>query len=61
MSAGLNREGLEKIHEIVSAAYTAISEVNEDPKYFGKIPYFANLMMNVYDKKHLNQNQDEED
>lgn len=53
MSAGVSLDGLEKIREIVSAAYTAIAEVNEDPKYFGDVPYFAGLLMNVYDKKTL--------
>jgi hypothetical protein len=60
MSAGVNKEGLDKIRDIVSAAYQAISEVNEDRKYFGKIPYFAGLLMNVYDKKTLKEEDGEQ-
>lgn len=51
LSAGLSKEGIKKIHEIVSRAFVEISEINHDPRYFGNIPYFTNMMMNLYDKK----------
>lgn len=58
LGAGVNKEGLTKIHEIVSKTFAEISEINQDPRYYGDIPYFASLMMNLYDKKPLREDQE---
>ncbi len=53
-TAPVNREGLAKVHAIVTEALREIYEINEDPRYAGDIPYFVGALMNVYDKKPLN-------
>ena len=52
-TASINRAGLDRIHKIVSEALKDIAAVNEDPSFYGDIPYFAGLLMNVYDRKPL--------
>ena len=52
-TATVNQEGLERVHRLVSEVYEAIAAINEDPRFHGDIPYFAGLVMNVYDKKAL--------
>jgi hypothetical protein len=53
LTASVNKEGLQKIYQILSVAVSEIAAVNEDPKFFGGIPYFVGALMNVYDKKPL--------
>lgn len=59
MTAAVNREGLERIHTILSEALNEVATIHEDPRYWGKIPYFAGALMNVYDKKPLLDDEDQ--
>ncbi len=59
MTAAVNREGLERIHAALSEVLAEIAAINEDPRYWGEIPYFAGALMNVYDKKPLLEDEDQ--
>lgn len=50
-SQSINLAGLKKVHDIVTTALRQIYEINDDPRYQGKIPYFFGALLNVYDKK----------
>jgi transcriptional regulator with XRE-family HTH domain len=47
LSESLNRQGMEKIHEILSGAIERIQTVRADPKMKGDLPVFVGFMMNL--------------
>ena len=53
-TASINNRALERIHDILSAAIRDIVVVKDDPRSTGQIPFFVDMMMNVYDKSPLN-------
>ena len=60
LTASVNQEGLRKVYNILSEALTQITEVNEDSKYHGEIPYFLGALMNIYDKKPLQKDEEKQ-
>lgn len=58
MTASVNHEGLTQIYTILSDALTQISAINEDSRYYGEIPYYVGALMNVYDKKPLQKDEE---
>ena len=60
ITASVNHEGLSQVHRILTEALTQISAINEDPKYCGRVPYFVGALMNVYDKKPLQKDEEKD-
>ena len=54
-TASVNKDGLERIHGVVSDAIAKIFALKDDPRYSGDIPFFVDVLMNVLDKKPLTQ------
>jgi hypothetical protein len=55
MTASISEEGLRRIHDLVSETISRIHEIKHDRRYAGDIPFFVDVMMNVYDKKPLHE------
>lgn len=58
-TASLNREALERIHDVLSAAIQEIVAIKDDPRSRGDIPMFVDMIMNVYDKRPLDREESE--
>ena len=53
-TASINLRALERVHDILSAAIRDIVALKDDPRNEGDIPFYVDMMMNVYDKAPLN-------
>lgn len=47
LSESLSREGMERIHEILSGAIERIQAVRTDPKMKGELPVYVGIIMNL--------------
>lgn len=52
-TASLDERTLERIHDIVAQAINDIVALKDDPRNSGDIPFFLDIMMNIYDKAAL--------
>lgn len=58
-TAAVNKDGLEKIHAVVTDAIARIFALKDDPRHTGDIPFFVDVLMNVLDKKPLTLSQED--
>lgn len=50
LTGGVSLEGLDRIRQIVTEALTEIAAIKENSRYFGPIPFFCNMLLNVFDR-----------
>lgn len=52
----LNQQGLKAVKKAAMDFYFAVAKIKNDERYSGKIPFYANVMLGLFDASKLEDN-----